>query len=119
MDRNLLTEIQWNEEGLIPTIIQCYKTKRVLMLAWMNAESLGLSIKEKRTVFWSRSRKELWYKGETSGSIQLVKDLLLDCDGDCLLIEVEQKGTGACHTGKTSCFFRQYDPQKGWIEYET
>lgn len=119
MDRNLLTEIQWNKEGLIPAIIQCYQTKRVLMFAWMNAESLSLSIKEGRTIFWSRSRQQLWYKGETSGSIQLIKDLLLDCDGDCLLIEVEQKGIGACHKGKTSCFFRQYDHNKGWVEYET
>lgn len=118
-NKTWLAEVQWNEEGLIPAIVQCHRTKRVLMLAWMNSESLSLSIKERRTVFWSRSRRQLWYKGETSGSVQLIKELFLDCDGDCVLIEVEQKGPGACHTGKLSCFFRQYINNKGWMTYET
>ena len=79
------------------------------MCAWMNADSLILTMQEKRTVFWSRSKQSLWYKGETSGSIQLVKEIDLDCDNDCLLIQVEQLGSGACHTGRRSCFFNRYD----------
>ena len=118
-NKDFTIDISWNEEGLVPAIIQCHKTHKVLMCAWMNLESLCLSIEQQRTVFWSRSRRELWYKGETSKAVQLIKEIILDCDGDCILIKVEQQGTGACHTGKTSCFFRCYDENRGWIESES
>ena len=101
--------VKWNQDGLVPVVIQCARTMEVLMCAWMNTESLALTIENKRTVFWSRKRQSLWYKGATSGAVQLVKEIYLDCDNDCLLIKVEQLGMGACHTGKKSCFFHRYD----------
>ena len=97
---------RWNEAGLIPAIVQDAVRGDVLMLAWMNRESLALTLAEGRTVFWSRSRRELWRKGETSGNVQRVRDVRLDCDGDALLVSVEQVGGAACHTGRRSCFFQ-------------
>lgn len=101
-----IKEIKFNQEGLIPVIIQEADSKEILMLAYMNEESLKITLEEKRTCFYSRSRKKLWKKGETSGNIQTVCEVFYDCDGDTLLVTVKQKGP-ACHTGKKSCFFRQ------------
>ena len=101
-----LDAIRWNEDGLVPAIVQDAVRGDVLMLAWMSRESLALTLREGRTVFWSRSRGELWRKGETSGNVQRVREARLDCDGDALLFAVDQAGGGACHTGQRSCFFR-------------
>ena len=98
--------VRWNEAGLVPAIVQDAVRGDVLMLAWMSRESLALTLREGRTVFWSRSRGELWRKGETSGNVQRVRAVRLDCDGDALLVAVDQAGGGACHTGRRSCFFR-------------
>jgi phosphoribosyl-ATP pyrophosphohydrolase/phosphoribosyl-AMP cyclohydrolase len=97
-------EIRFDEKGLIPAIVQDYYTKKVLTLAYMNKESLEISIKEGRTCFYSRSRQELWRKGETSGNTQQIVGITLDCDGDALVVEVIKKGP-ACHLGEDSCFF--------------
>jgi phosphoribosyl-AMP cyclohydrolase len=103
----------WNDDGLIPAIAQDAMSGEVLMLAWMNAESLALTLQEKRAVYWSRSRQALWRKGDTSGHTQTVVDIRLDCDGDTLLLKVNQIG-GACHTGRETCFF--YRPSEGdWV----
>ena len=101
--------VRWNKDGLVPAIVQDAVRGDVLMLAWMNRESLALTLAEGRTVFWSRSRGELWRKGETSGNVQRVRDLRLDCDGDALLVSVDQVGGAACHTGRRSCFYRILD----------
>ena len=101
--------IRWNPDGLVPAVVQDAARGDVLMLAWMNRESLALTLREGRTVFWSRSRGRLWRKGETSGHVQRVRGVRLDCDGDALLIAVEQVGGTACHTGRRSCFFRSID----------
>jgi phosphoribosyl-ATP pyrophosphohydrolase/phosphoribosyl-AMP cyclohydrolase len=100
-----IEDIKFDEKGLVPVIVQDYLNKRVLMMAYMNRESLIKTIETGETWFWSRSRNRLWHKGETSGNIQKVKEILYDCDGDTVLIKVEQKGA-ACHTGSPSCFFR-------------
>ena len=97
--------LAYNEQGLIPAIVQQFDTKEVLMMAWMNAESLELTLKTMSTWFWSRSRNELWNKGATSGNVQNVKAIYYDCDKDCLLIEVDSPGP-ACHTGERSCFYK-------------
>lgn len=111
-DKNeILNQIKFNQEGLIPAIIQDDKTKQVLMLAYMNRESLGKTLEKGRTCFYSRSRRELWLKGNTSGNIQVVKKIILDCDNDTLLVVVEQKGV-ACHTGNYSCFFKEIKGDK-------
>lgn len=94
----------FNEQGLITAIAQQFDTKEVLMLAWMNKESLLISLQEGRACYWSRSRKKLWRKGESSGQVQWLKGLRVDCDGDALLLEVDQQGP-ACHTGRKSCFY--------------
>ena len=107
--------VRWNEDGLVPAIVQDAVRGDVLMLAWMNRESLSLTLAEGRTVFWSRSRGELWRKGETSGNVQRVRDVRLDCDGDTLLLSVDQVGGAACHTGRRSCFFQaleEAEPQR-------
>ena len=98
-----MTEVKFDSNGLVPAIIQDVDTSAVLMLGYMNAESLGMTRDTGRVVFWSRSRQELWRKGDTSGHIQLVRSIAFDCDGDTLLIGVEQVGP-ACHTGTTTCF---------------
>jgi phosphoribosyl-AMP cyclohydrolase len=100
-----LDQLKWNADGLIPAIIQDHSNGRVLMMAWMNRASLEKTIETKRTFFWSRSRQKFWMKGESSGHVQVVKDIAFDCDGDTLLIRVEQTGA-ACHEGYRSCFFR-------------
>ena len=100
--------LRYNEAGLIPAIVQQEGTGEVLMMAWMNAESLALTFEPGTTWFWSRSRKELWNKGATSGNMQQVKQVLVDCDKDCLLVIVDSPGP-ACHTGNRSCFFRELE----------
>ncbi len=100
-----LSQVKWSDDGLVPAIAQDAKSGRVLMLAWMNAESLALSLAEGRAIYWSRSRGRLWRKGEESGHIQRLQEVRLDCDGDTLLLQVEQIGGIACHTGRESCFF--------------
>ncbi|MDD2752109.1 MAG: phosphoribosyl-AMP cyclohydrolase [Candidatus Omnitrophica bacterium] len=101
-----LKSFKFDAQGLIPAIIQDYKTKQVLMLAYMNKESLRRTLKLGKTCFWSRSRKEYWVKGMTSGHFQFVKSVAFDCDQDALLIKVRQVGV-ACHTGNLSCFYRR------------
>jgi phosphoribosyl-AMP cyclohydrolase/phosphoribosyl-ATP pyrophosphohydrolase/phosphoribosyl-AMP cyclohydrolase len=103
-----LALVQYDEDGLVPAIVQEHGTGDVLMMAWMNRQTLRMSLEEGRTVFWSRSRQEIWRKGETSGDRQFVRAAYYDCDGDTLLFVVEQEGRGACHTGEHSCFFRAF-----------
>jgi phosphoribosyl-AMP cyclohydrolase len=104
-----ISEVRFDANGLVPAIVQDHHNLEVLMMAWMNAESLQMTIDEGRTVFWSRSRKELWRKGDTSGDRQFVQEARYDCDGDTLLFLVEQEGKGACHTGERSCFYRTFE----------
>jgi phosphoribosyl-AMP cyclohydrolase len=103
-----LAAVRYNEHGLVAAIVQEVRTGEVLMMAWMNADTLAQSLAEGRTVFWSRSRKEVWRKGDTSGDRQFIRGASYDCDGDTLLFKVEQEGRGACHTGAYSCFFRAF-----------
>ena len=103
-----LAAISYNADGLVGTIVQDATDGVVLMFAWMNAESLGKTLETGRTWFWSRSRQEYWCKGETSGDRQYVRSVRYDCDGDCLLVTVDQEGGGACHTGRRSCFYRSF-----------
>ena len=108
-----LDAVRFNDDGLVAAIVQEAGTGQVLMMAWMTAETLRLTLEEGRTVFWSRSRQEVWRKGDTSGERQWVKAAYYDCDGDALLFVVDQDGQGACHTGRHSCFFRQFGPAGG------
>jgi phosphoribosyl-AMP cyclohydrolase len=103
-----IANVTFNAEGLVPAIVQEVGTGRVLMMAWMNEDSLRRTLETGRTWFWSRSRQEYWCKGETSGDRQFVREAFYDCDGDTLLLMVEQEGRGACHTGERSCFFRAF-----------
>ena len=105
MESIYIDSLVFNADGLIPAVIQDAETREVLMVAWMNRESLQRTLETGQTWFWSRSRGELWHKGETSGNTQDVRSLLVDCDADCLLVLVDPAGP-ACHTGATSCFFR-------------
>ena len=109
-----LDQIKWNEDGLVPAIAQDHKTGRILMVAWMNAEALELTVKEQRAIYWSRSRKKLWRKGEESGHVQKLHELRLDCDADVITMQVEQLGGIACHTGRESCFYRVFE-QGQWV----
>lgn len=108
MAGNWLDRIKWTADGLVPAIAQDASTGRVLMMAWMNRESLQRTVDCGEAVYWSRSRKELWHKGETSGNTQKIKNIRLDCDHDVLLLEIEQIGGIACHTGRQSCFFEEW-----------
>lgn len=103
-----LGQVCWNSDGLVPAIAQDFKSGQVLMLAWMNRESLALTVSEGYAVYWSRSRKSLWRKGESSGFQQRVHEMRLDCDGDTILLLVEQQGGIACHTGRSSCFYQRF-----------
>ncbi len=107
--KELLSEIKYDAKGLVPTIVQDVNTNEVLMLAYMNKESLALTLEKGETVFWSRSRQELWHKGATSGNTQKVVEVKVDCDADTLLIRVKPAGP-ACHTGEQTCFYRAYRP---------
>jgi phosphoribosyl-AMP cyclohydrolase len=102
-----LEELKYDDKGLIPAIVQEAKTGEVLMLAYMNQSSIEMTLKSGYTHFWSRSRQKYWKKGETSGCMQEVKEILYDCDADTLLVKVKQQGKGACHTGERTCFFRK------------
>lgn len=110
--KTFLDEIAWNSDGLIPAIAQDYRTEQVLMVAWMNAEALRLTVQENRAIYWSRSRQKLWRKGEESGHVQQLKELRLDCDSDVIMLQVEQIGGIACHTGRASCFYRVLEDGK-------
>jgi phosphoribosyl-AMP cyclohydrolase len=108
-----LSEIRFDERGLVPAIAQAHDTGRVLMVGWMNADTLRETLEIGRMVYWSRSRQERWAKGDTSGDIQLVREAYYDCDGDVLLFVVDQQGKGACHTGEYSCFYRRLEGAGG------
>lgn len=108
MSADWLDAIKWSDDGLVPVIAQDHRSGEVLMFAWMNRESLALTASEGKAIYWSRSRGRLWRKGEESGHEQLVKDMRLDCDNDVILLRVEQKGGIACHTGRRSCFYQQF-----------
>ena len=107
-----ISQLKYDENGLIPAVVQDFYSKKVLTVAYMNRESLEITLREKRTCFWSRSRKELWRKGETSGNVQHVVSIAADCDGDALVVQVIKDGP-ACHTGSDTCFFNDLftDPQ--------
>jgi phosphoribosyl-AMP cyclohydrolase len=112
-----LNDIRFNDDGLIPVIAQDAKSGKVLMLAWMNRESLQLTVEKGEAVYWSRSRQKLWHKGEESGHVQTVVELHFDCDEDVILLKVKQRGGIACHTGRQSCFYRQLQDEE-WVEVE-
>lgn len=105
-DSHWLDQITWNDQGLVPAIAQDKATNEILMVAWMNREALSLTVAEGRAVYWSRSRKKLWRKGEESGHVQNVSEIRLDCDDDVIILKIEQLGGIACHTGRRSCFFK-------------
>ena len=111
---SFLDEVPWNGDGLIAVVTQDSSTGRVLTVAWMNREALEETVETKRAVYWSRSRKKLWRKGEESGNVQKVVEIRLDCDSDAVLLKVEQAGGIACHTGRESCFFRKLENGK-WV----
>ncbi|MBL1321414.1 MAG: phosphoribosyl-AMP cyclohydrolase [Methylophaga sp.] len=102
-----LDQVKWDDNGLAPVITQEHASKQVLTLAWMNREALRLTLETGHAVYWSRSRQKIWHKGEQSGNQQLVKSIRLDCDYDAILIEVEQMGGIACHTGRHHCFYKK------------
>lgn len=112
-----LDQIKWTSDGLVPVIAQDAATGTVLMFAWMNRESLALTVQDGEAVYWSRSRQRLWHKGEESGHVQVVKDIRLDCDNDVVLLKIEQRGGIACHTGRASCFFQRYEDGT-WVNVE-
>lgn len=101
-----LDQLKWDGDGLVPAIAQDHQSGAVLMLAWMNRQSLELTLEQQRAVYWSRSRQQLWFKGEESGHAQLLREIRIDCDADVVLLQVEQLGGIACHTGRRRCFFR-------------
>ena len=103
-----LDAVTYNSDGLVPAIAQCVDTGQILMMAWMSKESLSMTFAEGRMVYYSRSRQEVWRKGDTSGDRQFVREGFYDCDADTLLFLVEQEGNGACHTGAVSCFYRKF-----------
>ena len=104
-----LSQIKWNADSLVPVITQEFETQQVLTLAWMNVDSLRLTVETGHAVYWSRSRQKLWHKGEESGHQQQVKSIRLDCDNDAVLLQVVQKGGIACHTGRQHCFYQQLE----------
>ena len=111
----IIKKLKFNQDGLIPAIAQDFQTKEILMMAWMNEESLNLTIQSSYAVYFSRSRQGLWKKGETSGHLQKVLSISADCDLDCLVLQVEQTGA-ACHTGKKSCFFNKIDLENSSLD---
>jgi len=110
----MIDSIAFNEDGLVPVIAQDAKSGQVLMVAWMNREAFEETVRTEKAVYFSRSRQRLWRKGEESGHVQSVRDIRLDCDGDVLLLSVEQKGGIACHTGREHCFYRRLDDKANW-----
>jgi phosphoribosyl-AMP cyclohydrolase len=117
MNEDWLEAIRWNDQGLVPAIAQEQASGKILMMAWMNRESLALTRQTGHAVYWSRSRGKLWHKGEESGHQQVVRAIRLDCDGDVVLLQVEQKGGIACHTGRHNCFFRELEGDR-WNEVD-
>ena len=115
---NWLDEIRFDDKGLIPAIAQDANSGKILMMAWMNRESLQLTAEKQQAVYWSRSRGKLWHKGEESGHTQNIVDIRFDCDEDVILLKVEQSGGIACHTGRESCFYRQLQGDQ-WVEVES
>jgi len=114
---NWLNKVNWAEDGLVPVIAQDAGNGDVLMMAWMNREALKRTVETSEAVYWSRSRKKLWHKGEESGHVQKVKEIRLDCDEDVILLKVEQVGGIACHTGRHDCFFQKYENGQ-WLTTE-
>ena len=114
MPDSWLNKVNWTHDGLVPVIVQEDGTGQMLMFAWMDREALRLTVETGHAVFWSRSRKKLWHKGEESGHVQVVKEIHLDCDEDVLLLTVEQVGGIACHTGRHSCFFQKLENRE-WV----
>lgn len=112
-----LDEIRFDENGLVPAIAQDANSGKILMMAWMSRESLQLTAEKQQAVYWSRSRKKLWHKGEESGHTQNIIDIRFDCDEDVILLKVEQEGGIACHTGRESCFYRQLQGEQ-WVEVD-
>ncbi len=108
MSDNFLDQIKWTDDGLVPAIAQDHETGRILMMAWMNREAVQLTCETNTAVYFSRSRAKLWHKGESSGHVQKVKEIRLDCDADVINLQVEQIGGIACHTGRESCFYRVF-----------
>jgi len=115
--KSWLDEVTWNAEGLVPAVAQDAASREVLMVAWMNRESLERTVASGEAVYWSRSRRALWKKGETSGHVQRVREIRLDCDGDTLVLQVESVGGVACHTGRRRCFFNLLEDAGGrrWV----
>ena len=109
-----LDEVPWNEHDLVAVVAQDFSSGKILTVAWMNREALQQTVDKKQAVYWSRSRKKLWRKGEESGHVQKVREVRIDCDSDAILLKVEQTGGIACHTGRESCFFRKLENGK-WI----
>ena len=109
-----LDKIQFNDKGLVPVVTQDFSSNEILMMAWMNKEALSLSVKTKKAVYFSRSRKKLWFKGEESGNTQQIIEIFTECDQDVILLKVNQKGGIACHTGRANCFFNKLENDK-WI----
>ena len=112
-----LDEVKWNDAGLVPAVAQDAKDGRILMVAWMNREALSLTAQQGTAVYWSRSRNRLWHKGEESGHQQTVREIRLDCDNDVVVLQVEQHGGIACHTGRRSCFYQRLEDGR-WITVE-
>tara|TARA_B100000768_G_C11213028_1_gene346873 strand:+ start:81 stop:479 length:399 start_codon:yes stop_codon:yes gene_type:complete len=113
---NWINNVRWDSDGLLPVIVQDESSNKVIMFAWMNRETLEESIKKKKAIYWSRSRNQVWIKGEESGHYQDIEDIFLDCDNDVLLIRVKQQGGIACHTGRESCFYNRINMETGQIE---
>ena len=113
-----LDQIKWDADGLVPAIAQDAKTGEILMMAWMNRDALALTREHNRAVYWSRSRRKLWFKGEESGHVQDLKEIRVDCDADVILLQVEQIGGIACHTGRRRCFFRVLKEGKWCVDEE-
>ena len=114
---SFLDTVQWNAEGLVPAIAQDATSRAVLTLAWMNREALARTVETREAHYWSRSRRKLWKKGETSGHVQRIREIRLDCDNDAILLVVEQVGRIACHTGHERCFFQRLDDET-WRDVE-
>ena len=114
---NWLDAVKWDNDGLVPAISQDHQSGRILMMAWMNREALELTAKEQRAIFYSRSRQQLWRKGESSGHVQKLHELRLDCDSDVIVMQVEQVGGIACHTGRESCFYKVFENDR-WVDVD-
>ena len=113
---NWINNVRWDSDGLLPVIVQDASSSKVIMFAWMNRETLEESIKQRKAIYWSRSRKQVWVKGEESGHYQNIEEMFLDCDNDVLLIKVKQEGGIACHTGRESCFYNRINMKTNRIE---